>query len=94
MFARISSIGLFGLNTFPVTAEISASNGVPNIDRVGLADQSVQESRMRIKAATDNSGLKLGSLKCVINLSPAGMKNSVSRSILCHPSYGKLSTSE
>ena len=74
MFARISSIGLFGLNTFPVTAEISASNGVPNIDIVGLADQSVQESRMRIKAATDNSGLKLGSLKCVINLSPAGMK--------------------
>ena len=74
MFAKISGIGLFGLNTFSVTAEISASNGVPNIDIVGLADQSVQESRMRIKAAMDNSGLKLGSLKCVINLSPAGMK--------------------
>ena len=74
MFAKISSIGLFGLNAFPVTAEISASQGVPNIDIVGLADQSVQESRMRIKAATDNSGLKLGNVKCVINLSPAGMK--------------------
>ena len=74
MFAKISSIGLFGLNTFPVTAEISASQGVPGTDIVGLADQSVQESRMRIKSALDNSGMKTGSLKCLINLAPAGIK--------------------
>ncbi len=76
MFAKISSVGLFGLNAFPVTAEISASQGVPSIDIVGLADQSVQESRMRIKAAIQNSKMKLGSLKCVINLSPASVKKS------------------
>ena len=76
MFAKISSVGLFGLNTFPVTAEISASQGVPNVDIVGLADQSVQESRMRIKSAIENSGMKLGSVKCVINLYTAGVKKS------------------
>ena len=76
MFAKISSVGLFGLNAFPVAAEISASQGVAAIDIVGLADQSVQESRMRIKAAIQNSGMKLGSLKCVINLSPASVKKS------------------
>ncbi|MBQ9383144.1 MAG: YifB family Mg chelatase-like AAA ATPase [Ruminiclostridium sp.] len=76
MFAKISSVGLFGLNAFPVTAEISASQGVPSIDIVGLADQSVQESRMRIKAAIQNSKMKFGSLKCVINLSPASVKKS------------------
>lgn len=76
MFAKISSIGLFGLNAFPVTAEISASQGVPSVDIVGLADQSVQESRLRIKSAIQNSGLKFGSMKCVINLSPAGVKKS------------------
>ena len=76
MFAKISSIGLFGLNAFPVTAEISASQGVPAVDIVGLADQSVQESRMRIKSAIENSGMKMGSIKCVINLSPAGVKKS------------------
>ena len=76
MFAKISSVGLFGLNAFPVTAEISASQGVPAVDIVGLADQSVLESRMRIKSAIDNSGMKWGSIKCVINLSPAGIKKS------------------
>ena len=76
MFAKISSIGLFGLNAFAVTAEISASRGVPALDIVGLADQSVQESRMRIKSAIENSGMKLGPVKCVINLSPAGIKKS------------------
>lgn len=76
MFAKISSIGLFGLNAFPVTAEISASQGVPAIDIVGLADQSVQESRMRIKSAAENSGMKTGTIKCVINLAPAGVKKS------------------
>ena len=74
MFAKISSIGLFGLNAFPVTAEISASQGVSSVDIVGLADQSVQESRMRIKSAVENSGMKCGAVKCVINLSPAGVK--------------------
>lgn len=76
MFTKIASIGLFGLNAFAVTAEISASQGVPAVDIVGLADQSVQESRMRIKSAIENSGMKWGSIKCVINLSPAGIKKS------------------
>ncbi len=76
MVTKISSIGLFGLNAFPVKVEISASQGVPTLDIGGLADQSVQESRMRIKAAIQNSGMKTGSLKCVINLSPSGIRKS------------------
>lgn len=76
MFAKVNSVGLFGLNAFPVTAEISSAQGVPGIEIVGLADLSVQESKMRIKAAAANSGLKLPRASLVINLSPAGVRKS------------------
>ncbi len=76
MFARINSIGLFGLNAYSVSAEISGAPGVPSIDIVGLGDQSVQESRLRIKSALGNSGIKLKSMSCVVNLSPANVRKS------------------
>ena len=72
----MDSIGLFGLNAYPVTAEISAAPGIPAVDIVGLADQSVQESRLRIKSALANSGIKLPQLNCVVNLSPANVRKS------------------
>jgi len=76
MVPKISSIGLFGLNAFPVKVEISASKGVPQMIIGGLADKSVQESVMRIKAAMQNNGMKLGQFKCDINLSPSNIKKS------------------
>ena len=41
---------------------------------VGLGDQAVQESKLRIKSALSNSGIKLNQLSCVVNLSPANIK--------------------
>ncbi|MCR4779811.1 MAG: YifB family Mg chelatase-like AAA ATPase [Ruminiclostridium sp.] len=76
MVPKIASIGLFGLNAFPVKVEISVSQGVPDIVIGGLADRSVQESVMRIKAAMQNSGMRIGQMKCEINLSPSGVKKS------------------
>ena len=74
MYAKINSAGLFGLNAYSVCTEISASSGVPAIDIVGLGDQAVQESKLRIKSALGNSGIKLNQLSCVVNLSPANIK--------------------
>ena len=37
MFSKINSVGLFGLNAFPVTVEASFSAGQPNFDIVGNA---------------------------------------------------------
>ncbi len=74
MFAQVNSIGLFGLNAFPVTAEISSSAGVPAVNISGLADLSVQESRLRIKAAAENSGIKLPKAVFTVNLAPADVK--------------------
>ena len=74
MFAQVNSIGLFGLNAFPVTTEISSSQGVPAVNISGLADLSVQESKMRIKAAAENCGIKLPKAVFTINLAPADVR--------------------
>ncbi len=74
MFAQVNSIGLFGLNAFPVTTEISSSQGVPAVNISGLADLSVQESKMRIKAAAENCGIRLPKAVFTINLAPADVR--------------------
>ena len=45
MYAKINSLGLFGLNAFPVDVEIDLSKGTPAFEIVGLADTVVKESR-------------------------------------------------
>lgn len=76
MFAKINSIGLFGLNAFPVITEISTGNGSPIFEIGGLADASVQESKQRILAALQNSYLNVKPQKIVVNLAPANIKKS------------------
>ncbi|MBR6107927.1 MAG: YifB family Mg chelatase-like AAA ATPase [Oscillospiraceae bacterium] len=71
MFAKVRSLGLFGLNAFPVEAEISVSRGLPRFEIVGLADAAVQESRERIKAALHTCGILFPTNSCVVNLAPA-----------------------
>lgn len=75
MFTKVNSIGLFGLNAFPVTAEASISAGQPYFDIVGMPDVAVQESKSRIRSAL--SQLELNRLlggKVTINLAPASVK--------------------
>jgi magnesium chelatase family protein len=75
MFAKINGMGLFGMNAFPVTAEISTSRkAIPSFDIVGLADTSVQESRLRIRSALKNSNIATKPLNTIINLAPASIK--------------------
>lgn len=71
MFAAVNSLGLFGLNAFPVEVEIAVSRGVPRFEIVGLADTAVQESRERIKSALYACGIVFPTSNCVVNLAPA-----------------------
>ncbi len=71
MFAAVNSMGLFGLNAFPVEVEIAVSKGMPRFEIVGLADTAVQESRERIKSALYACGILFPTQNCVINLAPA-----------------------
>ena len=74
MFSRINSVGLFGLNAFPVTVESSFSPGQPNFDIVGMPDIAVQESKARIRAVLGQLDLKLINGKVTVNLAPASVR--------------------
>ncbi len=76
MFAKISSLGLFGLNAFPVDVEIDISRGQPQFDIVGLPDTVVKESRERIKAALRSCSISFPVASVMINLAPADTKKS------------------
>ena len=72
MLVNINSILFSSLDTFGVNVEVNISNrGLPSFDIVGLAAKSVEESRHRIKAAFQNSGLEFPDKKITVNLAPA-----------------------
>ncbi len=74
MFAKVNSIGLFGMNTYSVGVEASLENGLPRFDIVGLPDTSVSESRDRVRAAMKNSKFIYPVSRITVNLSPADKK--------------------
>ncbi len=76
LYSKISSLGLFGLNAFPVDVEVDVSRGMPRFDIVGLPDASVRESRERIRAALSAASVTLPTKRIVVNLAPADVKKS------------------
>lgn len=76
MFAKVRSLGLFGLNAFSVDVEIETSKGTPAFEIVGLADTVVKESRERIRSALRSNGTAFPLAKVIVNLAPADTKKS------------------
>ncbi len=71
MLARVMSIGILGIDGYPVTIEVDKSTGLPGYDIVGLPDASVKESRERVRSALRNSGLEFPVGRYTVNLAPA-----------------------
>ncbi|MDE7289230.1 MAG: ATP-binding protein, partial [Oscillospiraceae bacterium] len=76
MFAKVRSLGLFGLNAFSVDVEIETSKGTPAFEIVGLPDAVVKESRERIRSALRSNGTAFPLAKVIVNLAPADTKKS------------------
>lgn len=76
MFAKICSVGLFGMNAFEVSVEIETSHTLDRFEIVGLADIAVKESRERIYSAFRSSRLRLPPGGIIVNLAPADVKKS------------------
>ena len=74
MFSKANTMGLTGLNAFPVYAEIESSRGLPCFDIVGMADVAVKESRERIRSAMRSSNINFPEQHIMINLAPADTK--------------------
>ncbi len=74
MFARITSLGLFGMDAYKVMVEADISGGMPRFDIVGLPDTAVSESRERVRSAIKNANLQYPVSRITVNLAPAHMK--------------------
>ncbi len=74
MFAKIASIGLFGMQGYLVDVEADLSSGLPAFDIVGLPDAAVRESRDRVRAAIKNCGFEYPVSRITVNLAPADIR--------------------
>lgn len=54
MMTQVRSLGLRGVEGYPVVAECDLSGGLPNFEIVGLPDAAVKEARDRVRAAVNN----------------------------------------
>lgn len=72
--AQTLSMGVSGVNGFPVHVEVFGMGGIPGMEIIGLPDTSVRESRDRVNAAIINSGLDIVPRRITVNLAPADMK--------------------
>ena len=68
MFSKIASAIISGYEAIEVSVESDVSGGIPDFNLVGLADTSVNESKLRIRTALKNSGISFPSVKLVVNL--------------------------
>ena len=74
MFARLKSVGLFGIESYEIEVEADVSTGLPAFDIVGLPDTAVKESRDRVRAALKNCGFRFPTGRITVNLAPADYK--------------------
>ncbi len=77
MLVKIQTAALNGLTALSVTAEINVTKGGGTEGAflmVGLPDNAVRESRMRVEGALFNSGYHLPQFKVTINLAPADIR--------------------
>lgn len=68
------SMGLYGLDAFPVRVEADVQNGMSAFDIVGLPDAAVKESRDRVRAALKNCGYEFPIGRITVNLAPADIR--------------------
>ena len=75
MLARVQSLGVFGIEAYPVEVEVYVAKAtMPKMTVVGLPDASVKESTDRVRAALRNSGYHLPPRAITVNLAPADIR--------------------
>lgn len=74
MLAKVNSMAVVGLESYPVEVEVDIGQGLPALNIVGLPDTSVQESKERVRSAIKNSGANFPISRITVNLAPADIK--------------------
>src|SRR3954470_1312981 len=74
MLASMATFAIEGVDSREVTVEVDVRVGLPVFTVVGLPDAAVRESRLRVRAALQNSGLEFPLKRLTVNLAPAWVR--------------------
>ena len=74
MLTHVLSATVVGIEATPIHVEVDVANGLPGCHIVGLPDAGVQEGRVRIRSAIENSGIKYPLRRITVNLAPADLR--------------------
>ena len=73
MVIRIATVAFEGIGARPVDVQVQIANGNVVFTVVGLGDKAVAESRERVRAALNASGLAMPAKRITVNLAPADL---------------------
>lgn len=73
MPAKTYGSAVFGIEAITITVEVNITGGLKYFV-VGLPDNAVKESMLRVESAINNSGYKMKRQKVVVNLAPADIR--------------------
>jgi magnesium chelatase family protein len=76
MQATALTFTLVGLDAHPIRVEVDSGRGPAFFQLVGLAEASVRESRVRVRAALQQLGIELAEYVITVNLGPADLRKS------------------
>ncbi len=74
MISKVCSAVIRGIDAVPVTIETDIGKGLPGLVITGLADATVREAAVRVRAAIVNSGFRFPNGRISINIAPAGIR--------------------
>ncbi|MBM4318659.1 MAG: YifB family Mg chelatase-like AAA ATPase [Deltaproteobacteria bacterium] len=74
MLAKVFSGSVEGVMAHLVTVEVDVSSGLQVFKVVGLTESMVQEGKVRVETAFDNSELEFPGRRVTVNLSPADLR--------------------
>ena len=63
-----------GLQAIPVEVEVDGTRGQPSLIMIGLPNKTVDEAKERISSALQNCGIRIRSIRTVVNLAPAEVR--------------------
>src|SRR3984893_10671033 len=73
MVVRVATVAFEGIEARPVDVQVQIANGNVVFTVVGLGDKAVAESRERVHAALNASGLAMPAKRITVNLAPADL---------------------
>lgn len=71
MVSHITTVALNGISVKPVDVQVQISSGMSSFQIVGMPNNTVKESRERIRSALHSLGISLPAKRITINLAPA-----------------------